>query len=445
MRDRTRTIAIPSGHNRFYMGNDQERYAIPFGKGQGWFGYNADCSTGIFRKETISDQTSPGGKFTYNPVIHTLSVPAGFGGNSKVLTYSNHPNTPNCSVEYASGLMMYSPSITRPAGPWGGMLDDLAALADGKVSDACMLPVTLLELGKTVAMVRNPFSLLKPNWRKVARKRTALSLAKSASNVWLEGYYGWKSAYQDVCSVAKATHAFLSHPATRALEEGESSRLSVTRTTRTNTPILMACGIPGSFWNSKVYQSTWSWGISGDYSYCLFRLRNVSDTVAHTFGCRKFQDARERISQAKRILRYAGAGSWRDVRDTIWEVVPYSFVLDWFVDARGIWAPLNKWRLTQADIRDVGYSTKRIVMYDVECWHCLGLDVKTRNATVWGGKTPDGGNRDGLLMSTSKGWCKSYARYPGFPPTLPVDATFLSHGLSRTQLLNGAALLLQKL
>jgi hypothetical protein len=88
-----------------------------------------------------------------------------------------------------------------------------------------MFFVTLAEAQKTIRMIRNPFNLLRTNWRKLCRRETALSLHKKAANVWLEGQYGWNSFWYDVKASVK-TYAKLKELATVRSLRGSLIRLS---------------------------------------------------------------------------------------------------------------------------------------------------------------------------------------------------------------------------
>lgn len=386
----------------------------------------------------ITDQLSPKGRYSFNPCTHIRSQGALFD-NKFFYDFVAPINPAPMWYKFYYEYRPSSPQVSNP--PWEGLLDDLANLVEGHHSQASMLSVTLLEGLTTLNMMRNPFSLLKPNFRRKVRKLTARRLANTSANVWLEGYYGWKSFYQDVTGAAKSLAYFLNEPSTSIFENDEVIRLSVSKTQIiAQQSTVYDCGTTVDLWNHWKAVS----GFPNSNGVPVARRTNVCISENYRIGCLQFQDAFQRIQNTRRFLRLSGMANWRDIRDTIWEVIPFSFVIDWFVDQRGIWAPLNKWRLSQTDVKEVGYTVQHHQEYDVEVNLLLPFSLYYATAYPWAYKMPLGKCGDYILRSIAKGTYHYYCRTSGFPLTNLVDVKFLSHGLKRIQLLNGAALLLQR-
>lgn len=386
------------------------------------------------------DELSPSGsRYTMNPCIHTKSQGA-FFDSKFYFEFGSWPTPCNVHLRF---FMEYSKIPEVPSGPWGDLLDDLANTVEGHHNDATMLSVSLLEGVKTLEMMKNPFNFLKPNFRRKARKLSAALLSKKGAGIWLESYYGWKSLYQDVTSSAKALAIFLNESPSRTLEENGWTRLTASSRLQVESKSAKYAlnGTSESLWNYALQLPdfrTDSWTFNGPA-----RLTNYSHDVLYTVGCSQLQSAFQRIQNTRRFLRLSGLANWRDIRDTIWEVIPFSFVVDWFVNTHGIWAPLNNWRLQESDIKEPWFTTKSSISYDAEMmWLCPDF-IRYAGPGPYMGQVPRGRPADYIMKSVSRGSLVSYHRESGLVSPDAVDAKFLSRGLKRIQCLNGLALLTQ--
>lgn len=391
-------------------------------------------------RSSISDLVSPGTSRLYKPCIQN-SARAGFVSDSRIISFpdSYGVHVPDQHRKLKCWLM-YDPVVTVPSGPWGELLDDLASQANGSLSEAASLPVTLLEGAKTIAMIRNPFNLLKPNFHRSVRKLSARALAVKGANVWLEGYYGWKSMYQDVMSLSKAT-ANLLHDSSSLYFDKLGKRLCARKSdTQFSSRTDYVLGTTEPAWQSMAGRGWRNSGMyyleTGDHA----RLVNHSLKHAYTLGCRQVMQVSDRLRRTKAFLAQYGARSWSDIRDVIWEVIPFSFVVDWFIDTRGIWAPINQWRLNQLDIKQVGHSTRSSGEYNIELYDDPNA-YANGGSQKWTYKYAISVDKPTSLSTTGK-YC-SYVRTPGFPSVDVVYAKFLSKGLKFIQGVNGAALLAQ--
>lgn len=407
-----------------------------------WFG-GGDNGPPWVTKSSILDQVSPKGTRRYNPCSHLKNRAAMFTNVVKPFTVFDWGlnTTLTCRLTINGSFLASPPTIVPSTEHWGDLLDQLASSVSGQHNSAAMLPVTLWEAVKTIEMLRNPFNLLKPNWRRKVRKLTARDLCNKSSSIWLEGYYGWKSMFQDISQVATAAAEYLYGPAVQNLQEYGAERFSFTKNVKhAQDSVRYTVGTTASEWNY--------WYQTNQIPYFpnspgLARLVDVNEQVSYTLGCNQIHDAYQRIQQANRLLRLAGVSNWRDVRDCLWEVVPFSFVIDWFVNTRGIWAKPNMWRLQQTDIKNVGFSTRSSTSYHVEILPGSGF-LKRNSWLDTAYIVLPSTNAGSVIKTTESGLISSYSRQEGFPSVAPVDVTLASHGLKRIQCANGAALLLQQ-
>lgn len=388
-------------------------------------------------ESTMSDCVSPEKlrPRPYNQVDHVKYVAAWLKGRK---TVSFPSPTRNLIIE-VDHPFMYRPAVNLSEGPWATMADELASLASGNTSHSVQLLVTLWELEKTIKMMRNPFALLKPNFRRTAKKLTASRLAKGTANVWLEGYYGWKSLYQDLTSTAQATAFLLNEPASDAFER-LGQRLSVTHqsTTALNRTSYVL-GTSESQWNTACNGGTWCTPYYPAQNYFV-RVVGENAVSKYTYGCRQFLETERRISVMRSFLANYGASSWRAIRDCFWEVLPFSFVVDWFVDMRGIWAPLDRGRLGESDLNGFGFSKSTTGEYKIE----LYLDpyvAFSYYAGEWVYVLPRSQTPNTIL--SEYGHYKHYFRAPGDPPLVDVPSLMLGKGFSFIRGINGAALITQ--
>lgn len=185
----------------------------------------------------------------------------------------------------------------------------IGAYAKMKSPDA-LLAVSLHEREKTVQMLRKPFSasleLSKRIFgRKVALMRRGWTASRAAAQAWLEYRFGWRPLVSDISGTVKALTKSLPKRDTilvarsgRELKfedfySGSVSWVAGTVVTRRGT------------WTSKVQASA---GV-------IYTLRDASE--------------------AELRAHYLGLDLY-SVPSTVWEVIPYSFVVDYYVNV-GAW------------------------------------------------------------------------------------------------------------
>lgn len=178
---------------------------------------------------------------------------------------------------------------------------------------------TLRDLDSTIQMLRSPFKgvtnlvrkilttrgrMLKRTRRSGAKAaRTTRDLLKANSDAWLEHRYGWKPLLLDIDAIAEEMHRKIDAVVTRRVARSEE------RVSRSASMVFDA---------SAVAQRTGVNYLTEEVRVCvgviyLVENRQASDIVGKFLGTRP-----------------------RDLPATVWEMIPYSFVADWFVNV-GSW------------------------------------------------------------------------------------------------------------
>ncbi len=199
-------------------------------------------------------------------------------------------------------------------------------------------------------------------------------------------------------------------------------------------------GTDSATWQRQ--KNTFNWDNGG---IGMFRMSNVTRKVVFSMGCYQRQNMFNRIADTQRILQLTGSEvNWWNIRDTIWNVLPFTFVIDWFVDTRGIWYLPNFVRLSLMDVKYICYSTKYSLVYDID-WIPSPKMLYWANAMPWAGKTPIARTPE-HLRSESKGSLTIYDRRMGFPMLdSAVTTAFGLKGLTWSRLTTGASLIAQRI
>jgi len=345
-------------------------------------------------------------------------------------------------VLYRGSLRYWAPPC--PSTPnWGGLVDELAATLAGRSKRACMLAVSLKEIGSTVQMFRNPFSLLKPSWRKVAKHHPARTLASKGANVWLEYQYGWKSFYNDLNSFSQAAGKSVVDVMNNDSDVPELSRFSATQADSGAFPVMFGGYMHDEAgWNSIFTNPR-------DHAYYSSYRIMPSWSCKHRMFCQYDGATLDGASVTKKLLSNFDLVNWQSIRDVLWEVIPYSFVVDWFVDMRGLWAPLNYAYISHLASGYVGHSTK--YSYSYSCQYVPGFRWMYTNYDDWNQYLPSprmGYYPNEVVVDTplvAMGDGMEYWRSPGIPPSQDWYSPITSRGLSLTQLASGASLIAQRI
>lgn len=181
--------------------------------------------------------------------------------------------------------------------------------AYAKVNAADVLSGEIMsDLGKTVSMLKSPFrsaiSLVSSQQKKakrLMRLNRSLSYTQAMAKAWLEYRYGWRPLILDTATLIKKADA------------GLSSSLKVRYVGRSGQR------------NEFNYSAPFSTTIYGDTS--------VAGTSALNVKCRVSAGVIYQVSnetESDGLARSLGTRV-EDLPATAWEIIPFSFVVDWFV------------------------------------------------------------------------------------------------------------------
>lgn len=169
--------------------------------------------------------------------------------------------------------------------------------------------VFLGELREAMRMIRRPALLLRQglgDYFSTLRKRKGRApkhrMKDILSSTWLEYSFGWQPLISDVKAAAEALARF----------ENDSRRASA-----------RGYGI-----NERLNQSTVSSNSYGGFMYGLDNLQEISDAkVIYRVGLK--WDAAAPFGSARRLAELSGF-TLSEFVPTVWELIPWSFVVDYF-------------------------------------------------------------------------------------------------------------------
>lgn len=307
--------------------------------------------------------------------------------------------------------------------PWSNLVSDLSRQVDGKLQTKSLLPVTLLELSKTYQMVKNPFGLLKSDWRSRAGELTASKLARKGANLWLEGRYGWGAGYYDMkqfAASARKLHRSITNSGLPT--EGRSFSYTARHTETFAVPSPSMSDVDWSVWTGSC-----SWWNDND---------GIVRIVPTAYRAESYVTARSDdpvVPSYNAVQRFCQAyGLTIDhLLPILWEIVPYSFVVDWFIDCQGIMAYLDYKKLESERLYHICHTVKTVQTFDAEFTPGLPWDSPYSYESYY------------PRALKGRGGVKVHYDRRAF---LPVSESFLKGDLlSMTQLVSGGALLLQRL
>lgn len=194
----------------------------------------------------------------------------------------------------------------------------------------------LADIGKTVSMLKSPFKgacallqkVLKTK-KQILKRNKGIHVERAIADAWLEYRYGWKPILLDMGEIIDATH--------NAVAKMKTARLvarSEVKDSRSTVKSFVRAAYPAG-WNG--------WKGSGSVKYQIDS--RVAGGVLYEISNRNGPEY---------LLQVLGLRP-RDVPATLWEVLPFSFVADWFSNvgnwlqaitpAEGI-VPLGWWTTT---------------------------------------------------------------------------------------------------
>lgn len=264
--------------------------------------------------------------------------------------------------------------------------------------------VTAAEMGKSISMVKRPFAGARKLLGQMTRRYRNLlargvAASKAASSAWLEYRMGWKPILYDLENIAKAAHASLSE-----IDE------QYDKTYRSSS--LQEWNGGGSGKSAKDWLNSpvrWEREYSKKFACGIIMRENLYD------------------EKSKRPTAMFGM-ELHDVAPAVWELVPYSFVVDRFLDV-GTWLqaiqPRPNTQLMAAWLTTVE-KDDLLVQANLELEYKPGEIYPTR------------GNQGAMKVTENV-----VKREQG--PTPSILPTFNSRDLVLQQHIDHAALLLQQL
>jgi len=352
------------------------------------------------------------------------------------------------------GTSVYNPTITwrlcdsvTPSDSWDGSSEvqwseltvGLADQVYGLVRSKAQLCVSLYEARKTWRMIRNPFSLLRKDWRHIAKTSTCRDLAKRGANLWLEANYGWKPLLYDVKNLADSCGRFARCFDSIGLDR--STRRCGNRATYSYT--LPPPTISDNEWTALISSTPpyMYYGEGNDYPY---RFVFDKPIVYACVGCVVRDQMINHASRLRRALSNFGCDPSRDLLPTLWEIVPFSFVVDWFVNTDAIMAlprlSQAKARLDQVGVSGLCYSVKTVGTYRLQVIPVFSYQMYY--ADGWWNWQQAQTSSSHSVMTGTPGIYSKYLRSVGFPPDQTV--LFSNRGLTVSNVITGLSLITQR-
>lgn len=393
--------------------------------------------TGVPTVATIVDEdpaSYSGGPYGERYVYHSKLEPAYLDGPTVRYDYAS-AGKPSVYVR-GTTMCWCDPSFPSWTIPWASCLDELCTSVQGYTKNSSLLLLTLKELGSTISMIRNPYNLLKAVGGKRPKRPIPFAVAERLSSGLLETTFGWKALYGDVTAIAKSA-ATIYRPgglASSLAEQSERFSASEKHEEPPNKSYFGTTAQAFATWSSAYFPGS---GVS------VLEIVRSNSCVARC-NATLLSNVEGRLSRSRRIFKLAtafGLTNWKQYREFLWEVVPYSFVLDWFIDTRGIWAPIVKHELEGANLTRISYSVKKKTEFSVTCKSPGWFWLKNTPGTYFG-KYPDTYHP---VITKGVGSVTEYVRTPGFPPSEQPAIVFNDKGLSLMQYALSGALAIQRL
>lgn len=274
----------------------------------------------------------------------------------------------------------------------------------------------MAELGQAISMLRRPFAsagnLLKEINRLKARKllaanrkRMALSTADALSSSWLEYSYGWKPILNDLQKLV----TIIDERANRVVEDITVVRAKVNRSKNRSANFSKTLA-DGSFFTG--------FEISGNRSTDLTVVVGVGVAVRPN---RIFGDSYWSRSLGLRAV---------DLPKLLWDLTPYSFVSDWFVNVGG-WISA----MTPNHGVDEVYSWETIMYNWLQRGNCSLSVRKNPYSDREAPQTYTGSGGGEELKSFSYTRLPSIAEMLLYPP-LKLDVSSVAHAVSGVALIS---------
>lgn len=289
---------------------------------------------------------------------------------------------------------------------WSSLVDQAGSQLDGRLTSSQNLLVSLAEIGQTVGMVKNPFGV-----RKLVRALRGAPLRKAyrlGPSAYLEWKFGWENLIRDINAIAnvwqevrqhkdfleRSVNTYISHSA----RSKESELLNWLGNHAVGPNIGYLSILP------YIVERRWTWSFSFDLLVT---------------------EAMNAWSTWDQVLSRLGT---REIAEALWDLVPFSFVVDWFTHVNRIISrgPIQ-WN--SYDVRRMGWSIKAEAYGELRCSSVCGSY-----------------GQDPIPVTSIQGPYiveKYYERCPGFPPDTASVGLF-GH-LNKTQIAEGLSLIVQRI
>lgn len=292
----------------------QETFDYYSGKRTGWYTWYPGGPVGIFKK--IDDVVTPNyykRKRRGELILNDFSISTETAGHtSSGLMEFTHPNWGRVRIiGDIGGYVENQVGNSELALPG---LDQIALIkATAKMKETPVLGGEILAtLGQTISMLKRPFGSSLELIAKIERRKKfwlgkkAYNAAQAGAKAWLETRYGWKPLIGDAQSIMRtATKSRLSLSEVRVARASAKDERTLIETVDT---------------------------------YICSNSYRVRGTKTRTIKVRASAGIFYRllpIDQGEAVLRQLGLHG-QNVPSTVWELIPLSFVVDWFVNA-GLW------------------------------------------------------------------------------------------------------------
>lgn len=327
------------------------------------------------------------------------------------------------SSQFALNMSDYpNTNLPNPV-PWNLLLSELASTVDGHMVSKTNVLENLATMGQTIKMVKNPLSSLQSLIKKTARtKRLSFSeLAHASSSGWLEYRYGWNPLRYSFKALSEVWKKAEDHIRYLNSVRGKTCSRAQRREYKVSYP-------------SSPTRTYWAQGLSNHGYMPVFGLevQERSTVIAVSLDL-DVAITTPVYSKMQYAIEYLHADSLFDV---LWELTPYSFVVDWLINTDLLAASYLSTRLQAPDVHNVCYSQKESLTYRV-----LATSGLTNHCP--GGYSRSNGSSSPAYLEGSIGKISTYSRYAGFPSGFDVPG--LMGGVNTIHLLDGSALIINAL
>lgn len=385
----------------------------------------------------IADYPSPGTWQRYNEVSHTRLRPVAL--SHLVFQWDFDTEIGSTPPLFQTYGLYFSPTTNVPLQlDWNTVIDQFAAqLQSGTSQDSFLMPY-LLQMGQLVRMVRNPFGLLTPGWRIIAGRHTADQLAKRSANLFLEYQFGWRPLRKDIENTAKTAATILARYGSQLVERRVRCSTQATESHR-----YLYGTYSESQWNAA--QALSSYDNIVNAGGLIYRILNYKIQTKGVLSGHLSDDVSRMVLKLGSLADKLGLTlTWRNLRDVLWEVTPFSFVVDWFYDFSKVWRPFNEAAISSyTGLSRVGYSIKTETSCQLECLACRPslLSANPHSMNLWYGMRP--WNPQSPRKTSETAIAVSYSRTLGLPPD--SSTIIRGKGLSALQGAESTSLAIQRM